>query len=376
MRVWSGLLSVVLLVAFAPVPLRASTSQTIRVGLLREQDRVVIVSDRGIDVQNSGGRNTLAPGAYDFVNSGQGIELWNGQRFEGILRLVPTGGARLYVGNRPYRGVIELRPTATRRLTVINELDLEEYLYGVIKMEMDPRWPKETLKAQAVAARTMALHSLNRFQAEGYDVRATTDSQVYGGVLAEDSQASAAVDETRGIIMTYLGRPILAVYHSDSGGHTESSEYVWGGTYAYLRGVPDPYAGDATGHTWVSRVELSTLEERLRRAGKSVNGVTGIETVAMSPSGRVLSVQLLTSGGRVEVKATELRTALGAEVLRSTLFTVRVLPGEVPVVEFAGRGSGHGVGLSQWGARGQGLQGRSYIEILRYYYADVRVESR
>lgn len=376
MRIASGVLSLVLLAALAPIPPRASGAQTIRVGLLREQSRVVITSEQAIEVLNAGSRGALPPGAYEFVNTGRTIDVAGGNRFEGVVRLIPTGGARLYVGSRSFRGIIELRPTLTGRLTVVNELDLEEYLYGVIKMEIDPRWPGETLKAQAVAARTLALHSLNRFQGEGYDVRATTDSQVYGGVMAENPQATAAVDETRGVVMTYQGRLILSVYHSDSGGHTESSEYVWGGTYPYLRGVPDPYVAEASGHEWVSRVELATLEERLRRVGKSVSGVTAIEAVAFSPSGRVLSVQLVTAAGRVDVKATELRALLGAEVLRSTLFTVRLIPGEIPLLEFAGRGSGHGVGMSQWGARGQGLQGRSYVEILRYYYADVTVESR
>ncbi len=376
MRIASGVLSVVLLAALALVPPRASGAETIRVGLLREQTRVAITSEQPIEVVSAGSRTAFPQGAYEFVNTGRTIEVAGGNRFEGVVRLIPTGGARLYVGSRSFRGIIELRPTLTGRLTVVNELDLEEYLYGVIKMEIDPRWPGETLKAQAVAARTLALHSLNRFQGEGYDVRATTDSQVYGGVMAENPQATAAVDETRGVVMTYQGHLILSVYHSDSGGHTESSEYVWGGTYPYLRGVPDPYVAEASGHEWVSRVELATLEERLRRGGKPVSGVTAIEAVAFSPSGRVLSVQLVTAAGRVDVKATELRALLGAEVLRSTLFTVRLIPGEIPLLEFAGRGSGHGVGMSQWGARGQGLQGRSYVEILRYYYADVTVESR
>lgn len=376
MRVIAELLSVVLIAVIGVVPLRASIVQTIRVGILRDQDRVTITGDRVIEVATTVGRTALLPGAYEFVSAGHGVERIGGERFEGTVRLSPTGGAHLYVGIRPYRGIIELRPTPAGRLTVVNELDLEEYLYGVVKMEMDPRWPSEALKAQAVAARTLALYSLNRFQAEGYDVRATTDSQVYGGVLAEDPRTSAAVDETHGIVMTYQGRPILAVYHSDSGGHTESSEYVWGGNYPYLRGVPDPYANDAAGHEWVSRIDLPAMEERLRRAGKPISGLIGIENVGLSPSGRVLTVHLLTNRGPVELKATEFRALVGSDSLRSTLFTVRVVATEVPVVEFDGRGSGHGVGMSQWGARGQALQGRSYVDILRYYYANVTVESR
>lgn len=368
--------AVTLTAALLPGSLRAGGSESIRVGLLREQAQVTIASERSIIASSAAGQSVLAPGSYEFVSAGGVIELVGGTRFEGLLRLTPTGGVRLSLNNRTYRGILELRAVAAGRLTVINELPLEQYLYGVIKMEVDPRWPPETLKAQAVAARTLALHSLNRFRSEGYDVRATTESQVYGGILAEDARATAAVEDTRGLVMTYRGSPILAVYHADSGGHTESSEYVWGGAHAYLRGIPDPYSSPATGREWVSRIELGVLEERLRRAGKLVSGITAIELAALSPSGRVLSVAFQTSRGSVEVKATDLRAIIGPEALRSTLFTIRFQAGEATTVEFTGRGSGHGVGMSQWGARTQGLQGRTFLEILRYYYADVAVEQR
>src|SRR2546428_12314897 len=126
-----------------------------------------------------------------------------GTRFENAIRLSPTEGGRLYIGIRPYRGLLELRRTASGRLTVINEVDLEEYLYGVLKMEVDPEWPAEGLKDQAVAARTLALQGMGRFGSEGYDVRATNDTQVYGGISAEDTRTTADVGDTRGESMTH-----------------------------------------------------------------------------------------------------------------------------------------------------------------------------
>src|SRR5207247_1688118 len=143
-----------------------------------------------------------------FVPRAAGIEVAGaGTRFENTIRLSPTEGGRLSIGIRPYRGLLELRRTPSGRLTVINEVDLEEYLYGVLKMEVDPEWPADALRAQAVAARTLALQSLGRFASEGYDVRATTDTQLYGGISAEDPRTTTAVEETRGEIMTYEGRP-------------------------------------------------------------------------------------------------------------------------------------------------------------------------
>lgn len=367
-------LLLLLAVAFVPIPSRATTSATIRVGILREQERVVIMTDRPLEVlAGSWRRATLDPAAYEFVPTASGVEIVGVGPMDAPLRIMPTGGARLHVAIRPYRGILELRRTPSGRLTVINELDLEEYLYGVLKMEVDPRWPPDALKAQAVAARTLALYSMNRFGAEGYDVRATTDSQVYGGIAAEDPRTTAAVEATRGQVLVFQSRPIFAAYHSDSGGYTEASEYVWGGTYPYLRGVADPYT---SAQPWALRLDLSVLEERLRRAGKAVSGITAIEIADFTPSGRAGTLRITSAAGTVTVRATELRTILGADALKSTFFSVRVGPDEQAGVEFTGRGSGHGVGLSQWGARGMALGGKGYLEILRYYYTGVSVEAR
>jgi stage II sporulation protein D len=174
-------------------------------------------------------------------------------------------------------------------------------------------------------------------------------------------------------VLTFEGRPIFAAYHSDSGGHTEASELVWGGRYAYLRPVADPYTA---AQVWTLRLPLSTFEERLRRAGRGASGVSAVDVAEVTSSGRAAYVRITAGAGAVILRGTELRTILGAEAMKSTLFTVRTLPGEQPSVEFAGRGSGHGVGMSQWGARGQALLGRAHADILRYYYTGVTLEAR
>src|SRR3972149_5761454 len=248
---------------------RGSTTQIVRIGILLGQDVVSIGADGNIEA--------------------------GGNRFGPVVRLRSANGW-LQAGPGRYRGAIELRRAPEGKLTAINELDVEQYLYGVLKMEVDAGWPAEALKAQAVAARTLALQSLGRFAAEGYDLRATTDSQVYGGISAEDPRTTAAVDATRDIIMTHTGRPIFAAYHSDSGGATESSEFVWGQPYPYLRGVPDPYGQDYPGREWLSRIDIPTLEARLVRAGKPVPGVAGVAVTATSPSGRAPPVRG-TAGG-------------------------------------------------------------------------------
>ena len=364
-----------LLMLWAPAPAR-SESHIIRVGLRREVERIVVMSDRPIALSvGTSPPVRVEPGAYEFTPTPTGVAATGVGSFEAAVRLAPADGARLYLDIHPYRGVVELRRTAAGRLTVINELDLEEYLYGVLKNEVDPQWPTEALKAQAVASRTWALYSLNRFASEGYDVCATADCQVYRGVTAEDPRTSAAVDETRGEVMTYQGRPIFAAYHSDSGGSTESSELVWGGAYPYLRGVADPYSVGAPRHEWIVRMDLATFENRVRRSGRMITNVTGIEVAEATPSGRAALLRVAGAHGVLLLKGAELRAVLGAD-LRSTLFTVRLVPDDPPQVEFQGRGSGHGVGLSQWGARGMAEMGRRYQEILGYYYSGIAFETK
>jgi stage II sporulation protein D len=239
---------------------------------------------------------------------------------------------------------------------------------------MDPRWPTEALRAQAVAARTLATYSAGRFAVEGYDVRATTDSQVYGGVAAEDPRTTAAVDATRGMVVLYDGRAAFAAFHADSGGATENSELVWGAIVPHLRGVPDPYSRDAPNHQWTVRTDARTLEQRLQLTGRPVIGLQRVEVLAATPSGRVTTVRLTTVAGVMDVRGQDLRASLGLSTVRSTLFAVRTLGDGT--IEIAGRGSGHGVGMSQWGARGLALAGRDFSEILRYYYTGVTVGPR
>ena len=355
-------------------PLRAQGPATIRVGLAWAVESVTIGADGPMEVVEveTGRRDAQEGGRLIARATAQGIDL-GGQTYGGTIRLQPRA-AYLQVNGRPYRGLIEIRRTAQGRLTAINELDLEEYLYGVVRSEMDPRWPPGALRAQAIAARSLAIYSAGRFASEGYDVRPTTDTQVYGGVAAEDPRTTAAVEATRGLIMLYDGRPVFAAYHTDSGGTTENSEFVWGSVTPYLRGVADPYSRDAPNHEWTFRLDLATIEARVTRAGRPIGSLQRLEVVSTSPSGRVMTLRLSGSGGIVEIRGTDFRTAIGVGVLRSTLFAMLPVGGDT--VEFSGRGFGHGVGMSQWGARGQAAAARDATEILRYYYSGVTIGPR
>jgi stage II sporulation protein D len=355
-------------------PVRAQPAEIVRVALLLDQDLVTVVAGGPVELLDVTSDRRLGrdAGRLVFRAGPSGIEHEDAV-YAGPLRVEPRAGL-LQVNGRAYRGAIEIRRAPSGRVLVINELGIEEYLYGVVRSEMDPRWPVEALRAQAVAARSLAAVGSGRFAAEGYDLRATTDSQVYGGVAAEDARTTAAVDATRGQVILHDGRPVFAAYHADSGGATESSEHVWGSVLPHLRGVQDPFARDAPNHRWTLRLEFATIEAALQRARRPVAGLQGVEVVATSPSGRAMTVRLVTAGGALEMRGSDFRLAVGPGIVRSTLFTVRPLAGDA--VEVSGRGSGHGVGLSQWGARGMALAGRDHAEILRHFYTGVAVGPR
>jgi stage II sporulation protein D len=350
----------------------------VRVGVAVEQPAVRIEGDGPIAAVDLlvGSSALLIGGPWVFQPTATGMSIL-GTTFGPAVRLTAQTGF-LRVNGVPYRGVIELRRTAAARVTAINEVDIEWYLYGVIKGEIDPHWPPEAVKAQAVAARTLALENLAsshvKYPAEGYQLRATTDSQVYLGVAGEDPAAIAAVEATRGLVATFHGDPIFAAYHSNSGGHTEDSENVWGTSHPYLRGVPDPFALQAPGSQWAARLPLSTIEEDLRHRGVDVAGLVSVEPGRVTPWGRAITVRLVEEGGKSEdLSANQFRLVLGASLIRSTMFT---MTREGAEMSFTGRGSGHGVGLDQWGARAMALQGYTFEQILSYYYTGISVERR
>src|SRR5947209_11323796 len=192
--------ALVLLLLWPASPAPGSGSTSLRVGVVREVERVSIVFDHPVAL-TAGPLVSLSlePGAYEFVPRAAGIEVAGaGTRFENTIHLSPTEGGHLSIGIRPYRGLLELRRTPSGRLTVINEVDLEEYLYGVLKMEVDPEWPADALRAQAVAARTLALQSLGRCASEGYGVPATTSTLASGRSSAEAPGTTAAAADTPG----------------------------------------------------------------------------------------------------------------------------------------------------------------------------------
>ncbi|MBE9041283.1 SpoIID/LytB domain-containing protein [Oscillatoriales cyanobacterium LEGE 11467] len=274
----------------------------------------------------------------------------------GQMWIEPGQGGFVYIGDRWYRGRTKL-VLADGGLTAVNYVDLEEYLYSVVGAEMSPSWPSEALKAQAVAARSYALYQRKHRGTDTYDVGDDTFWQVYVGTDKEDPNTIAAVNATRGEILTYDAQVIEAVFHASSGGHTEDVEQIWQEPKPYLRGVPD-YDGDAPVYQWNETFSSGELSNRISGVGTVDEMLPDLTT----PHGRVISMTVIGSGGTRSIEGEDVRRALN---LRSTLFTVTP---QGDSFNISGRGFGHGVGLSQWGAKGMAAQGYNYRQILGHYY--------
>jgi stage II sporulation protein D len=291
----------------------------------------------------------------------------------------PDASGALRVDGRGVRGTVELRvePSgspegAAPGMRVVNEVPLEAYVAGTLLGEVQEAWGETVLEAQAVATRSYALYRRLHAGSRGYDVEADTRGQVYLGLDGETAAVWDAVDATRGQVLEWQGEPILAAFHGTSGGRTASAAEVWGRPLPYLVSVPVEGEEASPDTYWRAPVAPGELARLLAGLGRGVGRVKDVSVASRTPSGRCLAVRIRGSTGEVLVPALDLRRALGEGRLRSTLFTVRPQGG---VFVFAGSGRGHGVGMSQWGARVMAERGASYRAILERFYPGARLLS-
>jgi stage II sporulation protein D len=228
------------------------------------------------------------------------------------------------------------------------------------------------LKVQAVAARTYALYNKMLSSGRDYDVAATIQDQVYRGRVGVDSRVEQAVEQTRGIVVTYQNAPIYAAFSSTAAGPTEDAMNVWAKDLPYLKGVECPFDLSSPYYQWKASVKLDMLENSLRRQGFSLGTIATVTPVAYSRAGRVTKLRILHSRGELIVRGEELRKAVGYTVIPSTQFEVESVGMDVV---FVGYGAGHAVGLCQWGAKELAELGYPFTSILQYYYPGTELKN-
>jgi len=317
--------------------------------------RVLLVqADGPVRVEYGAGEVTLSAAARGLLADGKAVgSVWR-----------PPPSSTFRVDGLRVRGRLEARRLGGG-VGVVNYVGLEDYVAGTLGREIYTDWHPEMLKAQAVVTRTYALHQMARSSRAPFDIGAGTASQVYGGADAETPSVRRAASATRGEYLAYRREPILAVFHSASGGRTAAAEEVWGEPIPYLVSVAVENEEDSPDTYWRASVSRTTLGRALVPLGVQVGSVQEVSVAKRSGSGRALRVRIRGTKGVHVMEARALREALGASVIRSTLFEIR--PSQDGFV-FVGSGHGHGVGMSQWGAQAMAESGAGYREILEAFY--------
>lgn len=331
------------------------------------------------------------------------------------------GNDIISVDGKKYRGEIIIKRDIDGNMTVINYLGLEEYLYGIREVPSD--WPLEALKAQAIAARNFAVANIGKHGDHGFDLCNTTDCQVYGGYEVENPRNNLAVDETSGKILTYDGKIVNAFFHSNSGGYTEDSENVWDSYIPYIRGVKDDFSLGAPNSNWTKVYSIDDLKNLLRSKGMNIDGISSLCAEKYSKSGSVQVLKIKDDSNEVTLEKNNIRKVFGYNDIKSLAFKVStdidfhikdsrmnnitrkplnrvVLMSSDKAIEtapnktykifngvnykiasgvptkyiFNGSGWGHGLGMSQWGAKKMAELGYTYEDILLHYYTGTTIE--
>ncbi len=348
-------------------------SRDIRVLLLTGVREARIDTQSTLEIKDINDNSVLTRIGTAHVGCTNGDIQLNGKKLSqaGIV-IRPVNGNALRLNSTPYRGLLRIQKNPKGGLDVINVLPLEAYLYGVVPKEMSPQWFPEALKAQAVAARTYALYLIYKSNNRDYDVLPTTASQVYGGFAVETEKTNRAVDETRGTLLLYKNQPVLAYFHANSGGITEDAQRVWAVEIPYLKSVRDDYSLKAPGCSWKRTVDLDDIRRALNKSNVDIGDIDSITSEDLSPSGRIVKIRISHGDQKSILSGNDFRIKIDPVLIKSTLFTATHQGREV---FFEGKGYGHGVGMSQWGAYIMAREGHSFRDILKYYYQGVEIRT-
>lgn len=327
-------------------------------------------------------------------------------------------------GTLKYRGVLFLKRIVAGHINVYNELPFEQYLYGVVPAEMPSSWHLEALKAQAVAARNYGIINIGRHVADGFDVCNGTHCQAYRGFGHENVRTNQAVNETKGKLVLYNDKLFPAYYHSSSGGRTENSENIWSTALPYIKGVDDKYGLGSPHDNWTKQFSKKDIQAKLIANSLDVGEIIDIVPLTVSENGRVTCLEIRGTKGNIKLEKEKIRTIMGSSEIRSTwyklstdadLFVMNSITGKTDTARagslyvmsesgvtklsttsnkvyikdqftlsymsiipenyvFAGKGWGHGLGMSQYGAKGMAEAGFNFIQILEHYYTGAKVK--
>ena len=316
---------------------------------------------KGLTLKNEENRKIL----YFDKNKQKKYYLKSNQQFE----VRSSDGRGIWVGQKRFSGKLNLF-VLDSEILVVNVLGIEKYLSSVVGSEMPAKWPIEALKAQAIASRTYALKQKGN---NLFDIDSTQRNQVYNGLESRTYKTIRAVKSTRSLVLTYKNKLINALFHSSSGGMTENSQDVWKNTYPYLSSVKD-FDMNNPKFRWQKKFSNKELTNLFPKIG----GLKNIEIQNISSTGRVKNVKLFGVDGAAQMSGVDLRKRLG---LNSNFVRFKFFEEELNnkfsftkgLIVF-GQGSGHAVGMSQWGAKYMASKGYKAEKILKHFYRGVQIK--
>ncbi len=312
-------------------------------------------------------RKEAGDGQVNIEISGSGLSL-NGIGINTPVIDIYTGEGFVY-GGKKYGGSAAVI-ISNQSIFLINSIDIESYVKGVLPEEVSPAWDAEALKSQAVVSRTFAIYEVVNSRKSGriFDLYDDTRSQAYEGREKETRQTSFAVDSTLGEVLRFDGKIIQAFYHSSSGGMTESSYEVFGDYKPYLTPVESPYSSVYKEDRW----EASIPVDRAGLLLKITNRIESVKVIERTSSKRIKTVEFADAAGqKTLIHGKEMRELLGPALMKSTRANLKITN---ECLLLNGTGYGHGVGMGQWDALGMSKQGYSYKYILTYFYRGALVE--
>jgi len=316
---------------------------------------------KGLTMKNEKDRKIL----YFDKNKQKKYDLKSNQQFQ----VRSSDGRGIWVGQKRFPGKLNLF-VIDSEILVVNVLGIEKYLSSVVGSEMPTKWPIEALKAQAIASRTYALKQKGN---NLFDIDSTQKNQVYNGLESRTYKTIRAVKSTRSLVLTYKNKLINSLFHSSSGGMTENSQDVWKNKYPYLSSVKD-FDKNNPKFRWQKNFSSNELINLFPKIG----GLKNIEILDITSTGRVKNVKLIGADGSDQMSGIALRKRLGlnSNFMRFKFFEEKLNnnnPQKKGLIVF-GQGSGHGVGMSQWGAKYLAYRGQKAEKILKYFYRGVQIK--
>lgn len=299
-------------------------------------------------------------GTFNIQHTKKQIICGNLKSQKGFLLTLNKDGASFELNKNKYNGALQVLPSKNG-VNIIEILDLENYLLGVLPYEMSYSWPLEALKAQAVAARTYTLKSIEDKKLGGdFDLYNDIRSQMYKGSFTVYDSVKQAVDETKGQVLTYKGNKFYTYYHANCGGHTDP--------VPWLKDPIKPLSGNSCGfcknaktYTWKATLNKDTVQKFLTK-NKIAGKFKKIKIGKKFSSGRAKTLVLVTNKTRKEVSCNDFRVGVGSTIMKSCFLT------DISGLKLEGRGYGHGGGMCQEGAKGMAQDGKNYKDILKRYY--------